>query len=1271
MSKLPRVNCHVHVFNLEVATTEWAKDVIEKRIQHDYGETAAKVLGGFARDLVDGLGDLNEERLLRELLDRLDLTDRISDNLQTIGLRALRRLVDRQLEKLREDPEMDFRETDAHDLLETLRIGGKADVDGVMDWLMSQVADDAAVVPLMMDLTDGVSDVTDVAAGESQFERQLEATSRQVKRYPGRVLPFVFVHPKRPNHLELMRRAVDELGYVGVKLYPSLGYELTGPAMDQVYTFCQANDVPIMIHTNKGGFVGAVGANRFPDPDVWREQILPRFPNLKVCMAHFGGSGSLTEGNDPLRLPPDPPNPDGSPAEPRWGQKIIDLIRDRQFPNIYADVAFHRSGMDADDRQERYFNRIKGMLGHADMQSRILFGTDFWLIRPRLRESSHWRYFESNLTDAEFEQLAETNPAEFLGLPGGGGANGTIQSYVRFLGAELQKEAVAEEMASPPAPWLLDAIEADATLGAAVRRQIEALAAEHSVPARLFGGISSWRDLLDAVRAIPLDRDFDRDFAISTGPLDTSVLGGTVSFDAAAELQVKTFHDADQTDIDAILRPPPADQPMSDFERRRLGRPVGNLIPFMEDRAWLKARFDAKVQGDLSTSSGLAALEVDGEKSVVLTDYRAHDRNTSLFDAVRETFRRPRFALDRDDVLRLGDGDAVSLATRGRIGGELTLSWADVFTSGLDQLTEALGSTIPIRLSVDVGASVSAGLEVQDDFRVVFARREQRTRVSVSKIKSTGKSAKIELTGGVQFSDPDQLADVLDQLVAQRLGQAQDRIERFLGLEAVESDAERNTLGQLEAALNEQGLDAVQGAIKSLRDTVETTIETIVKTRLSLGFSYHYEHLETEAVVFDADLSDRIVEQLHHEIVDGDLTGVLDRFHRGATEEINLHQFLRLRETERSASWGFHLGSLGDRRKRKTVFAESVDIRGAKKLAFFGLDTYTSKTGWPDVRRGKFATAKWSWQVDLNAEMSAFRPAPKASDFTFSLGFQTHWEDRFSKKRLGEWLDQARLWRAVDPAIELDAIVAAFEPLDHQNVRAEVEILFDHEILRHLLHGPLAKAPTDDARRALEAGALAAALPYRDESARRTPAKRREHFTTLWKAYLTEEANLSFANLRGLERAERWAGFAAQLLDQAGLGDAASTERNFRPNRQNLNVFPWTIGGRLFLDGGPHDALASARRGLAMLRDVLPNPHENDKIADPNLEAEAVEEIFDELTEFWSEQTHYLRAAGALLADAAQETGLLDKVRSSFTIRCVDLETDRVDIGGVPGRDEG
>ncbi|MEO0681140.1 MAG: hypothetical protein AAF192_12080 [Pseudomonadota bacterium] len=134
-------------------------------------------------------------------------------------------------------------------------------------------------MPLMVDLYEGRRGGSgEHPCRQAEFYRDLNCATR------GRFLPLVSYNPERQvlegrdqcgiTNLDLVKRAVDEWGFVGVKLHPTAGFnpidnalygcpntalqlrtvltEIEGRAYDRamqdLYDFCESRDVPIITH---------------------------------------------------------------------------------------------------------------------------------------------------------------------------------------------------------------------------------------------------------------------------------------------------------------------------------------------------------------------------------------------------------------------------------------------------------------------------------------------------------------------------------------------------------------------------------------------------------------------------------------------------------------------------------------------------------------------------------------------------------------------------------------------------------------------------------------------------------------------------------------------------------------------------------------------------------------------------------------------------------------------------------------------------------------
>jgi len=166
-----------------------------------------------------------------------------------------------------------------------------------------------------------------------------ETTAAAVARYPDKFVGFAAVDPRRPDYMELLRHAVEDLGLRGVKFGPIYnGVALSDPRMEPVYEYCIRHDLPLTMH------MGTTFARNAP-VDLGRaihvEPVALRHPDLKMILAHMGHP---------------------------WFEDCIAVVRKQ--PNVYAEVSalFYRPW--------QYYNILIACQEYK-VTDKIFFGTDF------------------------------------------------------------------------------------------------------------------------------------------------------------------------------------------------------------------------------------------------------------------------------------------------------------------------------------------------------------------------------------------------------------------------------------------------------------------------------------------------------------------------------------------------------------------------------------------------------------------------------------------------------------------------------------------------------------------------------------------------------------------------------------------------------------------------------------------------------------------------------------------------------------------------------
>ncbi|HEX2166617.1 MAG TPA: amidohydrolase family protein [Longimicrobiales bacterium] len=438
------INGHAHIFTLQSVLSRHAITIMAGRLRrmglHDFIVDAVE-------ELLDAQLDRPEYLVEDELLVRFMRAIARSASFQNLAasvqlpvevrllsgaadqleVRAMRAALDRLSSWIDSN---DGPGKSPFDVFETLRIAMQPTIPRVADKLLAHLGPDDAIVALMMDI---------VAENESDRDRrnflgQIRGTTDAVLARPGRVLPFIAVNPHRADHFDIMRRAIEEQGFVGVKLYPSLGYEMNTPAIRNVIAYCRTEDVPITIHCTATGFARDAESAGYSHPKHWLDLFTAPGDTLRVCFAHCGGWGGFC-GEEADQI--------------EWAETILSYMD--EHPNVFADLSYHVEMMALGGAAETaYFTALKELLAgpHAH---RIIFGTDSWLVRLNIDDAAYWSYFRTMCTPAEFALLAGTTPRRFLGIPATGApAAANIARHIEFL------ERHADQVGSAPAQWVRD-----------------------------------------------------------------------------------------------------------------------------------------------------------------------------------------------------------------------------------------------------------------------------------------------------------------------------------------------------------------------------------------------------------------------------------------------------------------------------------------------------------------------------------------------------------------------------------------------------------------------------------------------------------------------------------------------------------------------------------------------------------------------------------------------------------------------------------------------
>jgi len=216
----------------------------------------------------------------------------------------------------------------------------------------------------------------------SSHEDQIALHAALARKYAGYLLPVVAYNPmtdikQKGAGLARAMDAVDRLGFVGVKIYPPMGFapadnkdKKLNETLKKFFDACTRRQLPVMAHAAQ-----SLGLDASHDllgaPTGWAA-LLKQYDthtgdlSAVVNVSHFGGAASKQE-ND-------------------WTQEFADLMATSYGRRLYGDIGFwdelYRCEKPAVCEAARQ-RLAKTVAAHSAVQDRVMFGTD-WLMLSRI-----------------------------------------------------------------------------------------------------------------------------------------------------------------------------------------------------------------------------------------------------------------------------------------------------------------------------------------------------------------------------------------------------------------------------------------------------------------------------------------------------------------------------------------------------------------------------------------------------------------------------------------------------------------------------------------------------------------------------------------------------------------------------------------------------------------------------------------------------------------------------------------------------------------------
>lgn len=247
-------------------------------------------------------------------------------------------------------------------------------------------------------------------APPKDIEAQHDELADLASKSDGAIIPFAAIDPRNPRALDELKRCRD-MGFRGVKIYPPLGYPPSHEVLlKHIYPFCIENNLPVMGHCSRGGVrerdLSDQMQAQLAGPTAYRD-VLKAFPELRVCLAHFGGN---QDWNDYLGPPHRSPGKERDEfRRENWLAQILDMIRGGEYPNLWTDISYTAFDF------EQNVPALSVFMSDHTVLNRVLFGSDFYMTEASgVSERRVAIELRHGIGDEKFRAISNVNPPRYL-----------------------------------------------------------------------------------------------------------------------------------------------------------------------------------------------------------------------------------------------------------------------------------------------------------------------------------------------------------------------------------------------------------------------------------------------------------------------------------------------------------------------------------------------------------------------------------------------------------------------------------------------------------------------------------------------------------------------------------------------------------------------------------------------------------------------------------------------------------------------------------------
>ncbi|HEU5081109.1 MAG TPA: hypothetical protein VFT72_17995 [Opitutaceae bacterium] len=636
---------------------------------------------------------------------------------------------------------------------------------------------------------------------------------------------------------------------------------------------------------------------------------------------------------------------------------------------------------------------------------------------------------------------------------------------------------------------------------------------------------------------------------------------------------------------------------------------------------------------------------LDGSAQLSLATCTAFDRATPLRDAVAKTCQDFKTIFSVADIAALRSDEMLIFGVRGglKLSAQISAnSLADALGSGLSRVFTA---SYPVRLSATPTASLQIDFEIDDGYRIYVQCGEKPGERIFSVRKAANRVLAADASVGIDVALPQSQMLVAEMKAAfcAITDLPGTLVDRALASAPVESLSPSETSLVEKAVsllkLRDPAIPAWQ-RLKTALQEIQAQTEAIIPQQVSARLGYTWRRLTSDSHVARFRIQADALARNHANILRLNLAALMEEA-KSASGGVVFEQFLGKRVRTLELGWGFSFG-LND-----FTFLQSLDRSSATYIFLRDLDdrvqaSFLGKRGY---------TRTWldrsvSHQVELNASMPHFAPAPLPADFQLGFSASFTWDGQLLSDIFDDLIDHAVVLGALQmrDLAQPNGFVAQARLLAERTVSACASIMVPPAIMPALL----SRLSGDD-ESLIAANAMARALP---------PG-------TKWGHVFKERGEV---DARMKAYAAIWGNFLAHSeMDEDQLGRfagkifSASQPELSRLEADSRTGGAWSVQGIARTFGGAeelHRACDALRRCLQQLA----------QRGAPGVTYQVFQYAARDLAPLWADHYGARVFAALLFLTAAQAPGALARV-----VRKVSLtwqEEDRTSLLGFASGEE-